>query len=159
MSAALAIAEPHRDEQHVSLRRADAADCERVYEYNFAADVRAVSGTQTDVSLPDHKLWYRTRIADPVSPIWIIERGGRACGTIRIDAVNGNNPKISIALAANARGRGVGRRAIELACLRWCGALIAEIHESNAASRACFIACGFSKIGRRGELDVFLWSP
>lgn len=159
MTAALAIVERAQPELHVSLRRADATDCERVYEYNFAADVRAVSGTHDRVSLENHTLWYRARIADPASPIWIIERGGRACGTVRIDALPGSNPKISIALAANARGRGVGRRAIELACLRWCGAVIAEIHESNAASRACFMACGFSKIGRRGELDVFLWSP
>ena len=157
MSAALAM--PAFDEAQVSLRRADASDRERIYEYNCSPDVRAVSGSSKAVSFAEHSRWYQSRLADPYSPMWIIESDGRECGTVRIDARDGHNPKISIALAATARGRGVGRRAIELACLKWCGAIVAEIHETNYGSRACFTACGFSKIGRRGELDVYLWSP
>lgn len=157
--SAVARALPAHNADDVTLRRADLSDRERVYEYNFASDVRAVSGSQTAVSYADHVRWFSTRIIDIASPIWIIEQFGEPVGTVRIDAREGTNAKISIALVAGARGHGIGRKAIELACTKWCGAVVAEIHESNARSRACFIACGFAKIGTREAFDVYLWSP
>lgn len=158
MSAAIARTLPANAEE-VTLRRANLADRERVYEYNFANDVRAVSGSPTAVAYSDHVRWYSARIMDPSSPIWIVEQYGEPVGTVRIDARDGMNARISIALAPAARGHGIGRKAIELACTKWCGAVVAEIHESNARSRACFTACGFARIGKREAFDVFLWSP
>lgn len=143
----------------VTLRRADLTDRERVFEYNFAADVRAVSGSPDVISYSEHVRWFGRRIADPASPIWIVEHHGEPVGTVRIDAHDGANATISIAIAAAARGHGIGKTAIELACTKWCGTVVAEIHESNARSRACFIACGFAKIGKREAFDVYLWSP
>ena len=148
---AVARALPARDNADITLRRADLADRERVYEYNFAA--------ATTVSYSDHVRWFSTRIIDPSSPIWIVEQYGEPVGTVRIDARDGVNARISIALASNARGHGIGRKAVELACTKWCGAVVAESPESNPRCRACFTACGFSKIGRRDAVDVYLWSP
>lgn len=159
MSTAVARALPARNNDDVTLRRADLADRERVYEYNFASDVRAVSGSPTAVAYSDHVRWFGRRIMDPSSPIWIVEQYGEPVGTVRIDARDGMNARISIALAPGARGHGIGRKAIELACTKWCGAVVAEIHESNARSSACFEACGFAKIGKREVFDVYLWNP
>ena len=156
---AVARSLPTHDNADVTLRRADLTDRERVYEYNFASDVRAVSGSPNTVSYSDHVRWFSTRIIDPSSPIWIVEQYGEPVGTVRIDARDGVNAKISIALAQNARGHGIGRKAIELACTKWGGAVVAEIHESNARSHTCFTACGFAKIGKRDAFDVYLWSP
>jgi RimJ/RimL family protein N-acetyltransferase len=158
VSAVIARALPANNEE-ITLRRANLADRERVYEYNFASDVRAISGSQEPVPYSDHVRWFGKRMIDPASPIWIIEQYGEPVGTVRIDARFDTNATISIALAATARGHGVGRKAIELACIKWCGAVVAEIHESNARSRACFIACGFARIGKREAFDVYLWSP
>lgn len=149
----------HVHEEDVTIRRADLTDRERVYEYNFASDVRAVSGSQATVTYADHVRWFSQRIVDITSPIWIIEHLGEPVGTVRIDAREGVNARISIALAERARGHGIGKKAIQLACTRWCGAVVAEIHPSNARSRACFTSCGFAKIGTRDAFDVFLWSP
>jgi len=156
---AVARALPARNNDDVTLRRANLTDRERVFEYNFASDVRAVSGSPTAVAYADHVRWYGRRIIDPASPIWIVEQYGEPIGTVRIDACNGVNARISIALAPGARGHGIGRRAIELACTKWCGAVVANIHESNARSRTCFTACGFAKIGKHDGFDVYLWSP
>ena len=142
----------------VALRPAGLADCERVYEYNFAADVRAVSGSQVAVPYTDHARWFARRIADPKSPIWIVEQTGEPVGTVRIDSLEAGG-RISIALAAEARSRGIGRRAIELACATWGAAVIAEIHPSNVRSRSCFLACGFVPRGHHEPLDVFAWEP
>ncbi len=156
---AIARALPAHNADDVTLRRADLSDRDRVFEYNFASDVRAVSGSSTVVSYTDHVRWFSRRIVDIASPIWIVEQYGEPVGTVRIDARDGVNARISIALAAGARGHGIGRKAIELACTKWCGTVVAEIHESNARSRACFVACGFAKIGKRESFDVYLWSP
>lgn len=156
---AVARALPQRNAEDVTLRRADLTDRDRVFEYNFSSEVRAVSGSPDVIAYSDHVRWFGKRIAEPASPIWIIEQYGEPVGTVRIDARMDANAKISIALAAAARGHGIGRRAIELACTKWCGAVVAEIHESNAPSRACFTACGFARIGKREAFDVYLWSP
>ncbi len=73
---AVARSLPTHDNADVTLRRADLTDRERVYEYNFASDVRAVSGSPNTVSYSDHVRWFSTRIIDPSSPIWIVEQYG-----------------------------------------------------------------------------------
>ena len=148
MSAAVA----YHTTSDVTLRRADLTDRDRVFDYNCSASTNAVSYSQ-------HVRWFSGRIADPTSPIWIIEQYGEPVGTVRIDAKDGVNAKMSISLAAHAQGRGIGTYAIEAACTKWCGAVVAEIHESNTRSKTCFTACGFAKIGRRDAFDVYLWSP
>lgn len=159
MTAHLAVVERESTSTGVTLRRATLADCERVHAYNNATDVRALSGSSGTILLPDHEQWFVQRIASISSPFWIVEIGWRPVGCVRIDARVGRNARISIALDASARGLGIGRRAIRLACEDWRGVVIAEIHESNARSRACFTACGFVPMGKRDAFDVYQWSP
>ena len=132
----------------VVLRAAAIADCERVWQWNFAADVRAVSNDPTIVELAAHTAWYEARIAK--GAIWIVECDGEDVGVVRIDA-----GKISIALAAGARGKGVGKRAIAAACLAWGGPVVAQIRNDNQPSRAAFLACGFVSNGR----ETYEWKP
>lgn len=158
MTAQLAILE-YKRALGVTLRRARMWDCERIYAYNGAPEVRALSATPGVIRLADHEAWFARRIADVGSPFWVVELDGEPVGSVRIDARSGTNARISIALDPCARGRGVGRRAILLACADWRGVVIAEIHESNAQSRACFTACGFTRMGKREAFDVYQWSP
>ncbi|NVB81205.1 MAG: GNAT family N-acetyltransferase [Kofleriaceae bacterium] len=150
---------PRKRGSGVTLRRAMLGECERVYAYNAAADVRALSGKPTPILLGDHEMWFARRIADVSSPFWIIEDDGVPVGSVRIDARADMNARISIALDSSARGRGIGRRAIVLACADWRGIVVAEIHEGNAQSRACFTACGFVQMGKHDAFDVYQWSP
>ena len=132
----------------VTLRAAAIADCERVWQWNFAADVRAMSNDPTIVELATHAAWYVDRIAK--GAIWIVECEGEDAGVVRIDA-----GRISIALAAGARGRGIGKRAIALACVAWGGPVVAQIRCDNQPSRAAFEACGFVSNGR----ETYEWRP
>ncbi len=141
----------------VTLRRADAGDRERVYSYNCSPAVRALSGNPGPVSSDEHERWFARRLADPASPMWIVEENGSPVGVLRIDA--GAQARISIALAPATHGRAIGRRALALACARWAAPITAEIHESNTASRACFTATGFRRVGKRDAFDLYLWSP
>jgi RimJ/RimL family protein N-acetyltransferase len=132
----------------VSLRTAALADCERVWQWNFAADVRALSNDPTIVALETHTAWYMNRVAK--GAIWIVQCEGVDVGVVRIDA-----GQISIALAAGARGRGVGKRAIAAACAAWGGPVVAQIRNDNQPSRAAFEACGFVSNGR----ETYEWRP
>lgn len=147
----------------VALRRARAADCERVWAFNFAPDVRAVSGTAESVSPAQHAAWFAARLAEVDAPMWIIESEGEAIGVVRIDRIAGpaRSGRISIALDRAARGRGIGQAAITEATRAWAGPTLAEIHPDNVASRAAFEACGFALSGgpATGALLSYAWSP
>lgn len=155
MSAALAraVAAP------VALRRARADDCERIWEWNFAPDVRALSRDPRVVTFQDHARWFAARLADVGAPLWVIEEGGVAAGVVRLDRLPDERGRISIALPARARGRGLGRQAITAACELWARPVVAEILPTNTASRACFEACGFVVTATTDLLLTYQWSP
>ena len=135
----------------ISLRAATLADCERVFEWNFAPDVRAMSGDPTVVEFAHHAAWFAKRVVQPA--MWIVENDNCAVGVVRIDA-----GRISIALAASARGHGIGKQAIAAACAAWGGPVVAQVRNNNIASRACFEACGFVANGA-AEVVTYEWSP
>ena len=148
----------------IALRKAAVHDCERVWQINFAPDVRAVSVTSEVVPYTAPARWFARRIVEASSPIWMIEDADAIVGVVRIDPVDrGNCGRISIAIDATARGRGIGRRAIAAACQRWGRALVAEIHPANLDSIACFTACGFIQRGdphpSTHNLLSLTWSP
>lgn len=136
----------------VSLRSATLADCEAVWEWNFAPDVRAMSNDPSIVELARHAAWYVHRLE--LGAFWIVELDGVAVGCVRID-----NGRISIALASSARGKGVGRAAIAAACDAWAGPVTAQIRNDNQPSRAAFEACGFVTTGSTERVMTYQWSP
>ncbi len=140
----------------VRLRPARFVDCLDVYRWNFAPDVRANSNTQIEVALCDHSQWFSRRLRSQ-DPIWIVEEDRRAIGVVRLDR-EGNDARISVALAADARGRQIGRQAIELACQASGHTVIAEVAASNTASQKCFEACGFTLAFSTAERLTYRWS-
>ncbi|MEO8550171.1 MAG: GNAT family N-acetyltransferase [Kofleriaceae bacterium] len=136
----------------VTLRAATLADCEAVWEWNFAPDVRAMSNDPSIVDLARHAAWYVDRLAR--GAFWIVECGGEDVGCVRID-----NGRISIALASSARGKGVGKAGIAAACEAWGKPVTAQIHNDNQPSRAAFEACGFVTTGSSERVMTYQWSP
>ncbi len=139
----------------VRLRPARFVDCLDVYRWNFAPDVRAQSTTHAVVSLCDHTQWFSRRLRS-IDPIWIVEEDRQAIGVVRLDR-EATGARISIALAAAARGRQIGRKAIELAC-RAAPTVIAEVAVDNTASQKCFEACGFTQADRTPDRITYRWS-
>jgi L-amino acid N-acyltransferase YncA len=137
----------------VRLRDARLDDCERVWVWNGAPEVRAMSKDPRPIPFADHARWFRTRIEQRL-PMWIVERDRTAVGVVRIES-----GKISIAIDGKARGRGTGRQAITLATHGWARPLVAEILKTNRASRAAFEACGFALASETDELVTYRWNP
>jgi RimJ/RimL family protein N-acetyltransferase len=140
----------------IELRLAELADCERVWQWNFASDVRAHSKDRREVPFAEHARWYSSRIAREC--MWIIEDAGEPVGVVRLDPIT-TGAKISIAVASAARGRGIGRQAITLAAQLWAGPITAEVSTANPASRACFEACGFVASQTDDTIVTYHWSP
>lgn len=140
----------------VSLRPAAAADCERVWQWNFDPAVRAQSRTKAAVSLASHAAWFAKRLHDDRGPMWIVEEHFRAVGVVRIDAGD-TAGRLSIALGGDARGRGIGKRAIRAACAAWKRPVVAEVMTDNVASRACFEACGFHPTAEHDGVVLYRW--
>lgn len=138
----------------VTLRPATEGDCERVYAFNCSPRARAWSMDPRAIPYSAHEQWFARRLADTAAPMWIVEEDAVPVGVVRID-----NGRISIALGEGTWGRGIGRRAVALACRCWGQAVTAEIHESNTASHSCFAASGFSRVGANGPFHLYRWSP
>lgn len=140
----------------ITLRAARFVDCLDVYRWNFAPEVRAQSATQVAVALCDHARWFSRRLRSP-DPIWIVQEAFQPIGVVRLDRA-GESARISIALAADARGRNIGRKAIALACRTSNLAVTAEIAATNTASQKCFEACGFTLADRAADRFTYRWS-
>jgi len=140
----------------VTLRPATEADVDQVWAWNNAPEVRTQSKDSHPIPLDSHRAWFAQRLV-AVDPMWIVEDDGVAVGTLRVDRRHGVG-YISIALGAHARGRGVGRRAIREACAQVLPPVVAEIKATNAASRACFKACGFELVSEDDELATYRWT-
>src|SRR5262249_26078140 len=126
----------------VSLRAAQRDDSERVWEWNFAPDVRARSVSRRIVTFAEHTKWFAKRLASVDAPMWIVEEHGIGVGVIRLDPIASKwitparlqQSKISIALCEKVRGRGIGTQAIAQACAKWGRPIVAEIQPDNTAS-------------------------
>jgi L-amino acid N-acyltransferase YncA len=143
----------------IALRPARADDCEAIWRWNFAPDVRARSRRVEVVAFAEHARWFARRLADGHAPIWVIEHHGVDVGVVRLDPTGHGRARISIALAPPARSRGIGRAAVAAACVRWRRPIVAEIFADNTASRACFEACGFRAIAADDDLVTYHWDP
>jgi len=142
----------------VALREAHWGDREAIWAWNNAPEVRALSRDPRPISALDHARWFAARLTAGL-PTWIIEADGEPVGVVRIERLAPSLGKISIALAAEVRGQGIGRRAIAAACATWSARVLAEILPTNTASRAAFEASGFQLRDQRDDLVTYLWTP
>ena len=140
----------------ITMRDARIDDCDRVFVWNCAPEVRAMSGDPRIIALSDHRSWFQRRLSG--GPMWIVEDDGAPVGVVRLDP-GADVTVISIALAPEARGRGIGRRAIAAACASYARPIDATIRVRNSASRACFEACGFVLTSVTEDLVTYRWSP
>jgi RimJ/RimL family protein N-acetyltransferase len=94
-----------------------------------------------------HDAWFCHALEDVERTIRIVMRGDLPCGYLRLDRTGRDRARVSICLAPEAQGLGLGRRLLEEAdrvagCLG-ITRLEAEIHPQNAASQRVFARAGY----------------
>ncbi len=139
---------PDEGEPTVTLRVAGASDEERLFDWTNDPVARAMSTSSAVVPWEDHRRWFASVTRDPLRLLWIGERSGEPVAMVRLDLGEGGEAMISVSVAPEARGRGLGKAAIR-AALRHASTdprirvVLAQIRPQNAASLRAFEAAGF----------------
>jgi RimJ/RimL family protein N-acetyltransferase len=147
------------DSPDLSLRPASEADAPRLRQWRNDPDTRAASRATAEVGAAEHVAWLASVLVDPDRHLWICELDGEPVGQVRFDRLDEERYEISVALAPEARGRGLSSRLISLGVERLResnpGAEVeAHVREDNSRSLAAFRRAGFRPTGE--EVDGFL---
>lgn len=146
----------------IRLRPAESGDADRVLEWRNDAEAVRFSETGRAVDVEAHEAWFAARLEDPSTRIWIAERDGRPLGTVRIE-VRAAVGAVSIAVAPEWRGQGIGGRILRLVQDELEGdfqveSLTAVVRVDNAASLRLFEHAGFRPTEERGTFRLLSWA-
>lgn len=134
----------------VRLRRANKDDAERLLAWRNDPVTRQASLDRREVPPAQHVAWLERTLASDAVVLYIVEEPTLGpCGQVRLNRLKRGGALVSIGLAAEARGRGLGAaalRAVRSDAYRpaWATALYAVIRDDNDASRRAFEAAGFA---------------
>jgi len=96
---------------------------------------------------------FTSLLENPVRSGALALAGGAPVGFIMIQTTPGEAEVLTLVVARQNRGRGLGRRllewAIESAAGAGCARILLEVSESNEAARALYEKAGFRQIGAR----------
>jgi RimJ/RimL family protein N-acetyltransferase len=111
-----------------------------------------------------HKAWFSRALKDPWRILVIGTNLSKKFGMVRFDRNHEKLWQTNIVIAPEWRGRGMGRRFLEMAMKYFFSkhpeaSLLAEIKTCNAASRRVFCSLGFVCEEDAGELLRFLLQP
>lgn len=145
----------------LSLRPAAADDCELVWQWANDPETRANSIRVERISWQEHVAWYDRMLAASDRELLIGERQGVSVGNLRLDWLDTSTVEVSITVAPDHRGSGVGRRLLQ-AVLDRLGVqspgttVVALVRRHNEPSLRLFRTLGFepSELTHRGGSDV-----
>jgi RimJ/RimL family protein N-acetyltransferase len=147
----------------LALRPAGPADADLLLALRNDPAARAASFHTSEIARDEHVAWLERKLADPGTRIYVAEVGGAPVGQARVDTVADRLGEISVALAAAARGAGIGHRLIAEASTRAAAELgltriDALIRPSNEASLRAFRAAGYGDERRTVREDQEAWT-
>lgn len=124
------------------LRRAEEKDCRFLFDLRNEEEVRKNSFQTQPIPYEQHETWFRRKLSEKQTKIFILELEQQPAGQVRID-ICGEKAEISYALCRGARGHGYSKWMLSELELRarkdgWCSGLIAEVKRENIASRKIF---------------------
>jgi UDP-2,4-diacetamido-2,4,6-trideoxy-beta-L-altropyranose hydrolase len=147
---ALAGTERLPDGTLAELRLAEPGDGDWLLELQAHPQTRRFARTASVPTPPEHAAWFARTLRDPARLLALVACDGARSGFVRLDRAAGESPsyEISIAVAPDRHGRGIGRAALKLARrLAPFVPIDATVLAGNAASQAMFASAGYSRIG------------
>jgi LmbE family N-acetylglucosaminyl deacetylase/RimJ/RimL family protein N-acetyltransferase len=142
----------------LELRPAGPADEQLLLGWRNDPDVRRFAFEQEEIPPETHRAWFAEKLASPDASIAIVEEGGTAVGQVRMDRTAHDQAQVDIAIASDARGRGLGRRtlraALEAVRAEWrdVSHVRAFVKPDNEASLRAFTAAGFEETNRDDDI-------
>jgi len=143
--------------QRIHLRGARASDSEAILAWRNDPATRAASFAQEEIPPSTHARWFARRLGDPECLFLVVEEDGAPVGQVRLERLAFGLAEVNIGLAPEARGRGIGRQALQLAAAEarerlGIETLQALVRNENEASLRAFRAAGFSDYGVDGDV-------
>jgi RimJ/RimL family protein N-acetyltransferase len=131
----------------VRLRAATAADADLLLAWRNDPATRAASFSSEEIPREAHLRWLAGKLEDDNCALLVIEVAGAPVGQVRLEK-DGDTAEIHIALAPAARGRSIGRQALQAAVGQapvTLGAkhVVARVKADNESSLRAFEAAGF----------------
>lgn len=149
----------------VRLRPALASDAITLWRWRNDPQTRAASFSGVTVELAEHERWLRETLGRTDRRLYVAHAEGRDVATARLD-VQGAEAVVSLTVAPEWRGRGIGTRVLRALVAEAFGApglrrLVARVKPDNAASRAAFERAGFTSAagGDDGALTLVCERP
>ncbi|WP_282128588.1 UDP-2,4-diacetamido-2,4,6-trideoxy-beta-L-altropyranose hydrolase [Roseobacter litoralis] len=140
----------------LTMRYAVRTDSRRVWEWRLAGpSAKHYTKRTQGANYWDHDVWFCSALENPETKLFIFETGTLPIGYVRLDAGGHRRATVSICVAEDQRGTGVGRKMLALAHREAMSLntlqLIAEIHPENEASIRLFEGAGYIQSGRDGQ--------
>jgi RimJ/RimL family protein N-acetyltransferase len=137
------------------LRPAVAGDAAAILAWRNDQETRRWSRSERAVSPAEHGEWLTKALADPSVTLWIGELDGEPVGQVRATR-DGDVCELHVALAPNARARGIGSEMLIAASAEALAdpgvkRLLAHAKPENTASLRAFERSGFTAIGHDPE--------
>lgn len=132
----------------LTLRPATLDDAKHLFDWRNDPTARAVSGDTNPLVWDDHLSWVTRALENPAHRILIGIQNDTPVGVVRF-AKDNDHMVVSLALAPGQQGRGLGKTLLAAGLAQIAPTpVMASIRNDNAASRACFSACGFMPVGQ-----------
>jgi UDP-2,4-diacetamido-2,4,6-trideoxy-beta-L-altropyranose hydrolase len=141
-----------KDGRVVSLRQASFADAAAMLAWQSVPGIRQYARNPAAPTANEHERWLRAKLDDPDCIFNIVLHGSEPVGVLRFDRIVAANAfEVSILIAAERQGSGIGGCALELGRqLLPNERIVAAIHPDNAASIHMFERAGY-RASRPGE--------
>lgn len=139
----------------VQLRPVEAADRPALRRIRNDMGTQAVllAHPEARTDCDDVDRWIERRSTDPDGRFYVVDGGGACLGFVQLTAwhrIDGH-AHFGIALLADARGSGVGMRALEMLQMQAAALglrkLLCEVRCDNSGAIALYKRCGFSEVG------------
>lgn len=138
----------------ISVREARAQDSLEAWLWRNDPVTRRASQTQDPIIWEDHQVWWERALTSTDRYLYICENNGQPVAVLRFDQLEADNGcyEVSINMKPEARGLGLGVRALSDACDLFLGkrgpvTLTATIQPNNIASLSIFKKVGFQQHG------------
>jgi len=132
----------------VTLRPAEARDCRRTWLWRNDEETRRVSFDSSPIPYETHERWFTEALASDRRKLYVVLGEGQEAGVARLD-LDGRQARVSIHLAPERRGQGLGPAALRALADRAfdeleVDALVASVKGDNHASLSAFAKAGFA---------------
>lgn len=148
----------------VALRPATTADRLVLWRWRNDLGTRGASFDAREISLEEHTRWLEETLARVDRHLWVVSHGTADVGVVRLD-VDERAATVSIALAPEARGRGLGPAALSVLAAEAFGplglaTLRARVKRGNRMSIGAFRRAGYTVRRRtRDAVELALAAP